>query len=205
MQCFFHHPGRGDTAGAPKHTHIYTPRHQPFSTILHANDGVRTLKQEEALPSLVSPALLYSLLLLEVVLKCILFTECISASPTLCTPPCLSLSPYSSLPLLVLSIRTGHAFLINHFYSFYLLFIFVVPFFSLQIPGLNLMQSACLAHKQVRERKGGDSEIQDSNYQLRLERGCAFGYVCVCLCQGWMQLGVIKLPPISEKSNCCAI
>lgn len=97
----------------------------------------------------------------------------------------LSLFPYSSLPLLVLSIRTGHAFLINHFYSFYLLFIFVVPFFPLQIPDLNLMQSGCLAHKQVRERKGEIAKYKTLIISCDLRESARLG-MCVCLCQGWM-------------------
>lgn len=84
---------------------------------------------------------------LSLVVKHVLFSEHISASPVLHTQSSLSL--LSSLPISVLFIRSGHAFLINHFYS--LIYLFCGLSFPLRNPVLNLMQSACLAHKWKRE------------------------------------------------------
>lgn len=72
-------------------------------------------------------------------------------------PAFLSFIPPPSL-FSILSTRTWIGFLINHFHLFInFVFYFCGLLFFLQIPGLNLIQSACLAHngKWVREGRVG--------------------------------------------------
>lgn len=136
-------------------------------------------------------SLCHPLLSLSVVLRHVLLAERFSASSTQYTQPCLSLSlsPYPSL-LSVLFIRTGHAFLINHFHSFIYLFIFgLCFFFSCRFQALiscNLLAWHTTANEseREREREGGRVKyktliISCTNATVECVWVCVFVHLCV--------------------------
>lgn len=143
----------------PQHTHTFkhaTTSHL-FSTVsVHAACVRRSKKRRSKNTSnsglSLFLSLLHPLLSLSAVLKHILFTERISASPTLCT---LSLSLFiPPLFFFVLFICMGHAFLINHFHSFIYLF-FCGSFFPFRFQALisrNLL--AWHTNESEREKRG---------------------------------------------------
>lgn len=185
----FHHTGRRDTVDAPPETHKHATAVAPLLHSVHAACVRRSQSRKaRALPGPPPPplfplflSLLRPPLSLSAVLKHVLSAECNSASPTLRLSPSLFIPP----SFMALSVRMRHAYLINHFCSFYLKKKKKnYPFSPLHISGLNLTQSARLAHKPVGgTKKGGGGFEYTTNYQLLLSCVCVCVYLYVCACQ----------------------
>lgn len=185
MKCFFCHTAGGDTAGAPKCAHTHGQTHHSITPLLRCIRPPRMCTTESARRRK-NTSNSFSFFLSSAHFSHSWRCWNTSSSPSMSLllrldalyPAFLSLYP-SLFPILF--IRTGHAFLINHFHSFIYLFIVVSLFFSPHrfqaLISCNLL--AWHTNQSQREKGGeGESEIQDSNYQLLLECAC----VCLCMC-----------------------